>query len=75
MRNAGTIPEVVLSARSLLARALLARAGQQRRWFAAVRPTRTVRLRWLTGEDLRRGVLSYRRFEASGTVNGAGFAR
>ena len=54
MRNAGTIPGVVLSAWP----------GRQRCWPAAVRPTPTVHLRWLAGENLWQGVLSRGSFRA-----------
>jgi hypothetical protein len=46
VRNAGTIPGVVLSAWGVLAR-----AGQQGCWPAAVRPTPRLHLMWLAGED------------------------
>lgn len=45
MRNAGTIPGVVLSAW------MVGRAGQRRRWPAAVRPTPRLHLMWWAGED------------------------
>jgi hypothetical protein len=70
MTNAGTIPEAVLSAC-----VLAAEPGCQRRRAAAVRPTLLLRLRWGTGEDFARRVLSCGRLLASGPAQGAGFAR
>ncbi len=64
MRNAGTNPKVVLS------------AGERLRCrSAAVRPTRSLRLWWLTGEGLAPDVLSRAGFAASGMAQEAGFAR
>ena len=70
MKNAGTIPEAVLSALSLPAQ-----SGQQRRCPAAVRPTRQLRLRWCAGENLTPSVLSCGGSLASGAVWNTGFAR
>jgi len=65
MTNVGTIPEAALSAQF----------GQQRRWPAVVRPTRLLRLRWWTGENLVLSVLSCGKFQALGFARGAGLSR
>ena len=77
MRNAGTIPEVVLSARCAPGTGVASATGTGWQWRfpAAVRPTRTLRLMWWTGENLGQDRLSCRGFQASGTVQGAGFSR
>jgi hypothetical protein len=70
VRNAGTIPEVVLSAW-----VLPAWARQQRSWPEAVRPTPAVRLMWWAGENLGQDGLFCQGILAPGTVQGAGFSR
>ena len=70
MRNAGTIPGVVVSAW-----AMPAQARQQRSWLAAVRPTRAVRLVWWAGRNLGQDGLSCRSIPDSGLVQGTGFSR